>query len=929
MRTASVYRALVQAPIAAIVLVIAIGAVASDIERDATDTPPHSPATATLITQLGDRITGRWLADENPETIGWQAQGFVEPFQFDQDDLDEIQVRHTSRVLPTKGTYRCELADGDVLYGTPVTLDEAELVFAVPNTGEIRIDRRYLRNLTPLHRTDETVVTTPTALAGWQGDPDYWQEAAGRITAKQDNAQLTTELDLGKMSHISITLAWKEMPDFRIDFGANAKWDRSLRLETWQDQLILVAESPTAADVLLVKTLEHQAGDLTLSIFVDTNQKTIFVASNKGQILGQLTWQEKFQTKFRVHARKKGLRFHSATVTPWDGVLPVPHDADRSSVRYQDGKTVQATVTSWNADSQEWTFTENDDASKNESKSRKISSDQLGALTFDGVVEKNLGSVQAVSRNGMSFRGELVKLSDQAVWLGCMGIKDPIALPLSNLRSLIFSSRVDFENMVSENMVHPKKIKLGKPVRLLMSDTSIVGKLIDGRSADRASALIWKPDASQNASAIANHASGTIIYRPKLPASSKQASNKPTRRTGFLGGIARLFSKPQPLTPHKSRRSPTLLLRSGDSIPCEVHRIDSEGVTFSSEATEATFAPHAEIKALELVDEYQPARVTKEQRDRLLTLPRVQQEYPPTHLLLSVNGDLLRTRLISMDDKSVTSEVRLSRQTIPRDRIGAIAWLHQDEPEGGDTEEATDDSDPAFRVQAVQADGIRLTLHPQRFTDGVLLGKSKVFGNCRIEVAQIDQLLFGRAIDDAIKKQSHQLLTLTPAIAPRFVTAGVAASMDAGQDSALVGMEAPPVRLKTIKGSQYDLADHRGKVVILDFWATWCGPCIQWMPRLEQIVVKYSDQEVELVTINLLQDKATIEPTLERMQLSPTVLLDIDGVVADAYQATSIPQTVIIDQQGKINRVFIGGSSQIEQPLVEALDALTTKQDAQ
>lgn len=266
---------------------------------------------------------------------------------------------------------------------------------------------------------------------------------------------------------------------------------------------------------------------------------------------------------------------------------------------------------------------------------------------------------------------------------------------------------------------------------------------------------------------------------------------------------------------------------------------------------------------------------------------------------------------------------------VPREKMAAIAWLHQDELEAIAPEpRTTRGGNQPLRVQTVLTDGVRLTFQAQAVSDGFFLGSSTVFGDCRVDLSLITKLLFGHAINSAVKQQSHQLLTLTPAVVPRFVTADSTSPTPTGQVSALVGSQAPPVRLHKLDGSKFDLADHRGKVVVLDFWATWCGPCIQWLPQLETIVAKYSGEEVELVTINLLQTKEAVLPALERMQLSPTVLLDIDGVVADAYQATLIPQTVIIDQEGMVARLFIGGSAEMKQPVIDALDALTSKPGA-
>jgi len=894
---------------------------------DSQETSSAQPTT-TLVTRLGDRLPGHWLATDELETLAWQVEGFVEPFQFEKEHLSAIQIRHQGKVPQIEGTYRCELTGGDVLYGTPLSINEMELVFELPNSGPLRIERSRLRKLSPWNDTGQAVSSTPTSLREWKGSRFAWQESAGRITAIEDDAELKTSLQLGSKSQTSIRIAWEGLPDFRIDLGSSAKWDLGLRLETWQDQLVLVAESPQDADVLLVRDLTNRADELLLNVFVDTQKQTILVADENGKPLGKLAWQGDFERNFRILARKKGLHFNAATVTPWDGSSPELLNPTESSVRLKEGKTEPTTITAWNPGSQEWTLVAEGETPDSEPTKRQVASSEIESLLFVAETlpdesEEEQNSVQVVSRTGMKLTGDIVSLRDHAVELRCRGIKDPIVLSLASLRGLVFLSNSDSE------IAKPAKTPL-----LQISDVSMVGQLVDGKDQgqgnDLATALVWKPTASKTAAAISHHASGSITYRePPAPIKKKSNAKQVERSTGIVGGLIRLFSH----TEKNSQASridtglssgATLHLRSGDSIPCQPTRIDREGVTFTSSVIEATFAPHEKIKAIVLLGGFEPAQVTKSQRDRLLTLPRIQQEYPPTHLLLSVDGDLLRTRVTAMDDKLITTEIRLNPVNLPRERIAAIAWLHQDELAQAEEGPAAEPADSTFQVQAVQSDGIRLTFRPQEFSDGVLLGKSEVFDNCRVEVSQVDKFLFGQAIQADLKHQSHQLLTLKPAIVPRFVTADNSAPTDLGQGSALVGMDAPPIRLKNLDGSKFDLEELRGKVVVLDFWATWCGPCVQWMPQLEEIVASYPD-DVELVTINLLQEKEVIQPALDRMQMSPTVLLDLDGVVADAYQATAIPQTVIIDQEGKIARLFIGGSPQIKQPLIDALEKLTSE----
>jgi hypothetical protein len=100
-----------------------------------------------------------------------------------------------------------------------------------------------------------------------------------------------------------------------------------------------------------------------------------------------------------------------------------------------------------------------------------------------------------------------------------------------------------------------------------------------------------------------------------------------------------------------------------------VSRIDEERITFTTPLSDATEVAHEKVKAVELVHVSEPPRLNKTKRERLLTLPRMQADSPPTHLIRSKVGDFLRGRLIALDDKSLRIEVHLEEKEIPRDRV--------------------------------------------------------------------------------------------------------------------------------------------------------------------------------------------------------------------------------------------------------------------
>ncbi|HEY2251020.1 MAG TPA: redoxin domain-containing protein, partial [Planctomycetaceae bacterium] len=229
------------------------------------------------------------------------------------------------------------------------------------------------------------------------------------------------------------------------------------------------------------------------------------------------------------------------------------------------------------------------------------------------------------------------------------------------------------------------------------------------------------------------------------------------------------------------------------------------------------------------------------------------------------------------------------------------------------------------RVQIIRSDESRsrLTFFADRFSDATLSGTSDVLGPCRINLAQIDQLLIGAAIEQAAATLDYQKWKLQNAVDPKFAQGGDGDDGgDAGTESQLVGKPAPVFELDLLAGGRFKLAEQKGHVVVLDFWATWCGPCLAAMPQVDRAVRDFHDQGVQLIAVNLEEGPKPIQSMLERHKLDLTVALDRDGVVAGKYQATAIPQTVVIDREGKIVRVFIGGGPQFEDQLRTALKTL-------
>lgn len=133
-----------------------------------------------------------------------------------------------------------------------------------------------------------------------------------------------------------------------------------------------------------------------------------------------------------------------------------------------------------------------------------------------------------------------------------------------------------------------------------------------------------------------------------------------------------------------------------------------------------------------------------------------------------------------------------------------------------------------------------------------------------------------------------------------------------------VGNLAPDFQLPNLDGEALSLNELRGKPVILNFWATWCRPCVTEMPYLQEIHEEYSDEGLMLLAIDVNESPSQVEEFLQNNNLSLPVLLDIDGAVTKKYRIQVIPTTFFIDGDGVIQEKRMGAfinAAQIEKQL--------------
>jgi thiol-disulfide isomerase/thioredoxin len=306
-------------------------------------------------------------------------------------------------------------------------------------------------------------------------------------------------------------------------------------------------------------------------------------------------------------------------------------------------------------------------------------------------------------------------------------------------------------------------------------------------------------------------------------------------------------------------------------------------------------------------------------RSQALLVPRFRKESPPKHVLVAQNGDLLRGELVAATASHLAFRSGLESLQVPRNRVSAAIWLQKPEvkkPDGGTppAEPAPPANDGSTHWLQLTS-GARFGLKVTNFEQDSISGTSLLTGDCKIPMEQVFKVRTARPTPDSV---SHAFDDWKVEFAPEPVLPEGGA-----QSSPLLGQDAKSFTLPMLAGdAKFDLAKEKGKVVVLDFWATWCGPCIKSLPELIEAMTPFPADKVQFIGVNQGESKEQVAKFLTQRGWTLKVALDAEQSVGRQFGVEGIPHTVILGTDGKVAWVKTGYARENAAEAAEAVKKL-------
>lgn len=909
--------------------------------------------TSVLRLQGGDTYRGSIAGSTSPKELSWNCPSFLKPIAFPWDSVQLVQMQESGEKTEPANSlgehpFCAELTTGEIVSGQLISIQSDRIELDVQQIGKVSIPTKELRYLLRLIPGGSEAVQVLSA-QDWEqvlpatrnGRATKWYLKAGEISTDTSGTTITQWAQLPELATIDLDVAWDQgSPNWWLTLGEPRRME--LQVRKLQNKKILnvtlLLENSADADVTTIQLPYEEDQSIKLRLLCDAN-KGVYVLMKDNQVLGRLKGniKERFVGRTKISFTNTAL----GVLTLRD--LRISRNAFSlpSEVAQSDGNLAGARQTEWMT---------------------KARGTFFGSIVGD---PQNAGlavKVQGIEKTPLSLEFSEIERIEFPV----------VDLPPSNMTSIELSnglryatsrleSRMDDTFNGVEIELSGKKLQIPlaqikriskRPVANLDStqpEKSVVQRLItdDAVSTGRISSVVEQSPESRTFGWQAKHAISSVPLNPKSDGAIEpvlpQSAGSSQRRTRATEPVAVVRADGLPVENDFGRplkpEDPSLFLFSGDCFPAVIRRGDAEEFYFESSLFPKQSISQSLVRGLRFVDYRGIDKLDRATRLRLLTLPRVQRSNPPTHLVVSRDGDLLRGKMILFDRDQLVMDVRGEERTVLVKNIAELIALDP-APELSNPSEPSENTEPdqankepsQEAQQVAQADvyqinleqGARVSIQPVSVDTDSLKGIHPQLGECSLPWSSVVRISLGAAIAMDASQNRFGKWKLQHAPDPKFVSEPDGPN-DRPNDTPqmrMIGQGAPEFDLMKLDGTPYKLKENRGKIIILDFWATWCGPCIRSIPTLIEVSREYKDSGVELVLVNCEEPEARVRPFLERLKSIPTVVLDSDGSVGKQYNVAAIPQTVLIDRDGGIVEVFIGASDENEQLLRKKIDEL-------
>jgi len=351
---------------------------------------------------------------------------------------------------------------------------------------------------------------------------------------------------------------------------------------------------------------------------------------------------------------------------------------------------------------------------------------------------------------------------------------------------------------------------------------------------------------------------------------------------------------------------------NGDNLPASLLKMREQQIEIDLPFISGCRIGTSHLQAIELACKGKRLEhgFTKESREQLLSFPRGTELSLYPHALVGKNDDLLRGMIMSISPTAIEMDVKLEPCLIGRDAVNAIVFLpiaSLDSKSNENERKVKDNEEDSITLSLTN--GFRISANILNVEDTTLKCRSSWLGDFDISTEWISALSFGSVtVSESSLYANWEVKTLRD---PAWLE-----TPKNEQAKSLLGTVVEPFSLSTLQGETWNLQDHAGKVIILDFWATWCGPCVKSLPEYLSVASKYNTNDVVFLGVNATETPEVVREFVSRQKLDAfDTLFDFDGELTRKMQVNGIPHTVVIGPTGTIEHVHVGYSKNASKEL--------------